>query len=51
MAYSCDVDYGSHVDIGTKLAALLNAATITTFHEAHVIKIGTDRFLAYIVYE
>jgi len=51
MAYSVETDFGTHVDIGTKLDALLDGATITTLHTAEIIKIGTDRYMAYIVYE
>jgi hypothetical protein len=51
MTYHCDLDYGNHADIHTKLAALLNAASIGTLHAAKIVRFGHDRFLAYIVYE
>lgn len=51
MAYTVETDTGSHGDIGTKLQTLLNGATIATLHASGILKIGTDFFLAYIVYE
>ena len=51
MAYTVETDFGTHVDIGTKLQTLLNNATISTLHRSEIIKVGTDRYLAYIVYE
>ena len=51
MAYTVETDKGTHVDIGTKLQALLNGATISTLHASGILKIGTDFFLCYIVYE
>lgn len=51
MAYQVDTDTAAHTEIGTKLAALLNAATITTLHGMGTQKIGNDRYLIWIAYE
>lgn len=51
MAYTVELDYGSHVDIGTKLQALLNGATITTLHSSGILKMSADHFICFIVYE
>ena len=51
MAYTVESDTGTHADIHTKLQSLLNGTSITTLHTAKIAKIGTDFFLAYIVYE
>ena len=51
MAYAVETDFGTHVDIGTKLNTLLTNATIATLHTATIIKVGTDNYMAIIVYE
>lgn len=51
MAYSCDIDYGSHQEIATKMADLLNSASITTLHSTGIAKVGTDFFAIWIIYE
>ena len=51
MAYTVESDFGTAVDIHTKLNTLLTNATIATLHTAEIIKIGTDFYLCYIVYE
>ena len=51
MAYTVETDTGTHVDIGSKLQALLNGASITTLHGSGILKIGSDFFLAWICYE
>jgi hypothetical protein len=51
MAYTVEKDYGNHVDIASKLASLLNEATISTLHQAAIVKLSNDFYLAYIVYE
>lgn len=51
MAYNVETDLGSHVDIGTKLQTLLNGATIATLHSSGIVKVSSDFFLCYIVYE
>ncbi|MDH5447620.1 MAG: hypothetical protein OEX01_01255 [Candidatus Bathyarchaeota archaeon] len=51
MAYTVEKDYGNHITIASKLQDLLNNATVSTLHTAQIIKIGSDFFLAYIVYE
>ena len=51
MAYTVEKDFGTHLDADTKLQTLLNGATINTLHTAKILKIGTDRYMCYIVYE
>jgi hypothetical protein len=51
MAYHVDKDFASTQEVDTKLAALLNGASITTLHAAEIVKVGADKFLCYIVYE
>ena len=51
MAYTVTTDTGNHVNIGTKLAALLNGASIPTLHGCGILKVGSDFYLAWIAYE
>lgn len=51
MAYTCESDTGTHGEIAQKLQDLLNGASITTLHQTGIVKIGTDLFIAFIVYE
>jgi len=51
MTYSVEIACGNHVNIGAKLQALLNAATITTLHSSGILKISSDHFICWICYE
>lgn len=51
MAYTVTQNICASADVATTLAALWNAATVTTHHESIVVQIGSDRFLVIIVYE
>jgi len=51
MAHIVKTNLASHVDAGSKLQALLNGSTITTFRAAGITKISSDLFLIWIAYE
>ena len=52
MTYSCDIDtVKGRENLGTAIAALWNAATVTTHHETMVSMVSPDTFEIMIVYE
>lgn len=51
MAVTIDSNYCNADEIDTTIEALITAATITTFHNTIVARIGGERFYVAIVYE
>lgn len=52
MAYLVKTDVATdHLSIATVAAALIAASTITTFHQVHVLKDGSARYIITLIYE